>query len=62
MTTYLIQNAALLGGDPVDLLLDDGVVSEVGTRDEQAGHRTAPWVVAVPVGTGAGVSSPASRW
>ncbi|WP_435747003.1 dihydroorotase [Nocardioides sp. SYSU DS0663] len=30
MSTYLIKNAAVLGGDPTDLLLRDGVVAEVG--------------------------------
>ena len=29
-TTYLIQNAALLGGEPTDLLLEDGVIKEIG--------------------------------
>jgi dihydroorotase len=30
-TTYLIRNARVLGGEPVDLLLRDGVVAEVST-------------------------------
>ncbi len=30
MTSYLIQNAAPLGGEPTDLLLADGVIAEVG--------------------------------
>ncbi|HQR27427.1 MAG TPA: dihydroorotase [Nocardioides sp.] len=30
MTTYLIQNARVLGGEPTDLLLRDGVVAAVG--------------------------------
>ncbi len=29
MTPYLIRNAAVLGGEPQDLLLDDGVVAEM---------------------------------
>ncbi|MFN8194268.1 MAG: dihydroorotase [Nocardioidaceae bacterium] len=30
MTTYLIRGAAVLGGEPTDLLLRDGVVAEIG--------------------------------
>ncbi|HWV26622.1 MAG TPA: dihydroorotase, partial [Aeromicrobium sp.] len=30
MTTYLIRGAAVLGGDPTDLLIEDGVVRSVG--------------------------------
>ena len=30
MTTYLIKNARILGGDPTDLLLEDGVISSIG--------------------------------
>ena len=30
-TTYLIKNAAVLGGEPTDLLLEDGVIK----RDRQ---------------------------
>lgn len=30
MTTYLLQNVAVLGGEPTDLLLRDGVVAELG--------------------------------
>jgi len=30
VTTYLIKGASVLGGDPTDLLLRDGVVAEVG--------------------------------
>ena len=29
-TTYLIKNAAVLGGEPTDLLLEDGVVRQIG--------------------------------
>jgi dihydroorotase len=42
-TTYLIKNARVLGGDPTDLLLRDGVVAEVSastgstTRDGSTG-------------------------
>ena len=31
-TTYLIKNAAILGGEPTDLLLEDGVIKEIGTE------------------------------
>jgi dihydroorotase len=31
VSTYLIQNAAILGGEPTDLLLADGVVRDIGT-------------------------------
>jgi dihydroorotase len=30
VTTYLLQNVAVLGGEPTDLLLRDGVVAELG--------------------------------
>ena len=30
MTTYLIQNAAVLGGTPTDLLLQNGVIARIG--------------------------------
>ncbi len=29
MTTYLIRNAQILGGEPTDLLLEDGVIKEI---------------------------------
>lgn len=31
MTTYLIRGARPLGGDPVDVLIRDGVIAEIGT-------------------------------
>ena len=31
MTRYLIRNARILGGEPTDLLLADGVIARVGT-------------------------------
>jgi dihydroorotase len=34
VTTYLIKYAAVLGGDPTDLLLRDGVIAEAGTDQE----------------------------
>ena len=30
MTTYLIKNVSVLGAEPTDLLLADGVVKEMG--------------------------------
>ncbi|MGN6575403.1 MAG: amidohydrolase family protein, partial [Nocardioides sp.] len=33
MTSYLIKSARVLGGEPVDLLLEDGVIAEVGAVD-----------------------------
>ncbi|HET9759847.1 MAG TPA: amidohydrolase family protein, partial [Nocardioidaceae bacterium] len=30
MTTYLIRGARILGGDPTDLLLSDGVIADIG--------------------------------
>ena len=30
MTSYLIKGAAILGGEPTDLLLQDGVIAEIG--------------------------------
>ena len=32
MTGYLIKNAAILGGEPTDLLLSDGVITRIGSR------------------------------
>ena len=29
--TYLIQGASILGGEPADLLIRDGIIAEVGT-------------------------------
>ena len=34
MTSYLIQHARILGGEPTDLLLHDGVIAEIGTGVE----------------------------
>ncbi len=34
MTAYLIKHAAPLGGDPVDLLLEDGLIARVGSGIE----------------------------
>jgi len=31
VTSYLIKGAAILGGEPTDLLLDDGAIAEIGT-------------------------------
>ncbi|HEX7745835.1 MAG TPA: dihydroorotase [Micromonosporaceae bacterium] len=50
MTTYLIKGASLLGGDPTDLLIRDGVVAEVGRGLATAGATTvdAAGLVALP--------------
>ena len=37
MSTYLIRNVAVLGGEPTDLLLADGVVREIGTGSSAEG-------------------------
>ena len=31
MTAYLIKAARILGGEPTDLLLEDGVIAEIGS-------------------------------
>ena len=36
-TTYLIKNASILGGDPRDLLLRDGIIAEAGALGPVAG-------------------------
>ncbi|MDN4175657.1 dihydroorotase [Nocardioides sp. SOB77] len=50
MSTYLIRNASVLGGDPVDLLLRDGVVAEVGSGLDAEGAEVvdATGLVALP--------------
>jgi dihydroorotase len=53
VTSYLIRNARILGGEPSDLLLRDGVVAEVGTGIDagDAGRREvvdADGLVALP--------------
>ncbi|MBB6629477.1 dihydroorotase [Nocardioides sp. KIGAM211] len=50
MTSYLIQNVAILGGEPTDLLLADGVVAEIGSGLEAAGAEVvdATGLVALP--------------
>jgi dihydroorotase len=50
MTAYAIRNAALLGGDAVDLLLDNGTVAEIGTglRAPDAIEVDASGLVALP--------------
>jgi dihydroorotase len=38
-TTYLIKNASVLGGEPTDLLLEDGVIAAIGSAAaERAGQ------------------------
>jgi dihydroorotase len=50
MTSYVIRNAALLGGEPVDLLLANGTVAEMGTglRAADAIEVDATGLVALP--------------
>jgi dihydroorotase len=49
MTSYLIKNARLLGGDPTDILIQDGRVALDGDRDER-GHEVidATGLIALP--------------
>nr|MDT0656438.1 dihydroorotase [Micromonospora sp. DSM 115978] len=50
MSTYLIRGARILGADPTDLLIHDGVVAEVGTKLTPARARIveADGLVALP--------------
>lgn len=51
MTTYLIKSARILGGEPADLLLEDGVIKEIGTGldgSEGAEEIDAEGLVALP--------------
>ncbi|GAA1818895.1 dihydroorotase [Planosporangium flavigriseum] len=50
MTTYLIKGARILGGEPTDLLIRDGVVAEMGSGLSAAGARVvdADGLVALP--------------
>ncbi|MBC9735089.1 dihydroorotase [Nocardioides marmotae] len=50
MSTYLIRNASVLGGEPTDLLLRDGVVAEVGSGLDADGAEEvdATGLVALP--------------
>ena len=50
MTSYLIRGARILGGEPTDLLLQDGVVAAVGTDLDAAGAEVvdAEGLVALP--------------
>ena len=49
MTSYLIKNARLLGGDPTDILIQDGRIALDGDRDER-GHEVidATGLIALP--------------
>jgi dihydroorotase len=49
-TTYLIKNARVLGGEPADLLLKDGVIAEVGSLGSVTGavEIDATGLVALP--------------
>ena len=50
MSSYLIRGARILGGEPTDLLLQDGVVAAVGTDLDAAGAEVvdAEGLVALP--------------
>ncbi|MCY7394639.1 MAG: dihydroorotase [Nocardioides sp.] len=50
MTAYLIKNAEILGGEPTDLLLRDGVIAEIGTSLDAGGADVvdATGLVALP--------------
>jgi dihydroorotase len=50
VTTYLIKGASIVGGDPTDLLLRDGIVAEVGNGLSAAGAQVvdADGLVALP--------------
>ncbi len=50
MSTYLVKNVAVLGGDPTDLLLADGVVREMGSGLSAEGAEVidATGLVALP--------------
>ncbi|HEX2175888.1 MAG TPA: dihydroorotase [Nocardioidaceae bacterium] len=50
MTTYLVKEANLLGGAPTDLLLRDGVITEIGSVGSTAGAEVieADGLVALP--------------
>ena len=50
MTTYLIKGAAVLGGEPTDLLLRDGVVATTCDADAAAGAEVidATGLIALP--------------
>jgi len=49
-TTYLIKNASILGGDPTDLLLEGGVIKEIGAGLIAEGVETidATGLIALP--------------
>ncbi|MEY9835495.1 dihydroorotase [Streptacidiphilus sp. EB103A] len=50
MTSYLIKNARILGGEPQDLLLKDGVIAAIGTRLAEDGATVvdAEGLIALP--------------
>jgi len=49
-TTYVVRGARLLGGSPVDLVLDEGIIAEVGQGMSRAGSEVvdADGLVALP--------------
>ena len=50
MTSYLIKGAAILGGEPTDLLLQDGTIAEIGSGLSAQGAEVveAAGLVALP--------------
>jgi dihydroorotase len=50
MTSYIIKNAKILGGDAQDLLVRDGIVAEIGTDLTEAAAQTvdADGLIALP--------------
>ena len=49
-TTYLIKNASIVGGEPTDLLLEGGVIKEIGSDLTADGAETidATGLIALP--------------
>jgi dihydroorotase len=52
VTTYLIQNASILGGEPTDLLLDGGVITAIGSLSVEDAESTAAGSLEVVDATG----------
>jgi dihydroorotase len=50
MSSYVVRGARLLGGDPVDLILEDGIIAEIGSGLSRAGGEIveADGLVALP--------------
>ena len=49
-TTYLLRRARILGGEPTDLILENGVISRIGNDLDAAGAEVvdAEGLVALP--------------